>query len=199
MHWIDPDCLPEMKGNVERFIMNLDGEIDGLVLNGGTNEATLVHVPPHLGANIEAAFQPGETVRIRGVCPRGTRMVAAVALIAADGRTVIDNGPEDKHHKKTPKTFPKSAAVKGLKVAGKVRLSLFAPKGELRGALLEDGTIVRIGPREAQRFSKLLQPGAAVAARGDGVETRHGRVVDGKEIGSDLENLEPAKSPKHHR
>jgi len=29
MHWIDPDCLPETKGKVERFILNPHGEIDG--------------------------------------------------------------------------------------------------------------------------------------------------------------------------
>ncbi len=29
MHWIDPDCLPEVKGTVERFLLNPHGEIDG--------------------------------------------------------------------------------------------------------------------------------------------------------------------------
>jgi hypothetical protein len=47
MHWVDPDCLPETKRNVERFLVNLDGEIDGVILNGAI-EAALIHVPPHL-------------------------------------------------------------------------------------------------------------------------------------------------------
>jgi hypothetical protein len=34
MHWMDRDYLPETKGNVERFIVNPDGEIDGVILNG---------------------------------------------------------------------------------------------------------------------------------------------------------------------
>ncbi len=195
MHWIDPDSLPETSGTLERYVMNGHGEIDGLVIANGRDDATLVHVPPHLGAEIEAVFHPGETVRVRGVRPRGTRMIAAVALFAADGRAVVDHGPDDKPHKdngrkQRPKDLPK------LLVAGVVRLSLHAPKGELRGALLQDGSIVRIGPKEAQRFADLLQPGAAVAVRGDGVETPYGRVVEGREIGSDVTALKHTKGPK---
>jgi hypothetical protein len=190
MHWIDPDSLPETSGTLERFVLNGHGEIDGLVIANGSDDATLVHVPPHLGAEIEAAFHPGEAVRVRGVRPRGTRMIAAVALFSADGRAVVDQGPHGrKKHPKAP-CQPKSA------VAGVVRLSLHAPKGELRGALLQDGSVVRIGAKEAQRFAELFQPGAAVAVRGDGLETPYGRVVEGREIGSDLAHLKPAKGPK---
>src|SRR5579871_6587238 len=56
MHWIDPDCLPETKGNVERFLVNHHGEIDGVVL-GDAAGVTLIHIPPHLSAEIEAAIQ----------------------------------------------------------------------------------------------------------------------------------------------
>ena len=37
---------------------------------------------------------------------------------------------------------------------GIVRLSLFGPKGELRGALLADGTSVRIGPPFSGQFAQ---------------------------------------------
>ena len=77
-----------------------------------------------------------------------------------------------------------------------VRLSLYAPKGELRGAILEDGSIVRIAPKEADRFAELLQPRASLAVRGEGIETPYGRVVESREIGSDLDSLVPAKGQK---
>jgi hypothetical protein len=60
------DCLPETKGNVERFIVNPDGEADGVILSGAI-EAALIHVPPHLSAEIEAGIQIGDSVRVRGV------------------------------------------------------------------------------------------------------------------------------------
>jgi hypothetical protein len=128
MHWIDPDCLPETQGNVERFVVNPHGEIDGIILNG-TAEATLVHVPPHLSAEIEAAIQIGDAVCVRRVRPRGVRMIAAVALTAADGRAIVDHGPKDKRDEESRRTHSQQPSrLKGLEVAGKVRLSLHAPK-----------------------------------------------------------------------
>jgi hypothetical protein len=196
MHWIDSDCLPETRGNVERFVANPHGEIDGIILSGST-EATLVHVPPHLSAEIEAAIQIGDAVCVRGVRPRGTRMIAAIALIAADGRAIVDRGPKDKRNEESRrKHSQRPSHLKDVKVAGKVRLSLHAPKGELRGVVLDDGSIIRIAPKEAHRFAEFLQPGASVAVRGEGIETPYGRVVEGKEIGSDLNSLTPMKGQK---
>jgi hypothetical protein len=87
-------------------------------------------------------------------------------------------------------------AVLTFTLTPQVRLSLYAPKGELRGAILEDGSIVRIAPKEADRFAELLQPGASLAVRGEGIETPYGRVVESREIGSDLDSLVPAKGQK---
>jgi hypothetical protein len=196
MHWIDPECLPETKGKVERFLTNPHGEIDGLVLNGKSG-TTLVHVPPHMGVDIEDAIEPGEDISVRGVRPRGCDMIAAVALIASDGHSIIDLGPDHKPPHQSRKSPASGKHAKGLSVVGKVRISLHAPKGELRGALLGNGTVVRIGPKEAKRFRELLQPGASLAVRGDGMETPYGTVVDAKQIGPDLEHLYPAKGPKH--
>jgi hypothetical protein len=84
------------------FLVNPDGEIDGVILIGAI-EAALVHVPPHLSAEIEAGFQIGDAVRVRGVRLRGTSMIVAIALIAADGRTIIDQGSPGKQDEKLRK------------------------------------------------------------------------------------------------
>ncbi len=199
MHWIDPDCLPKTSGKVERFVTNAHGEIDGLVLNGSDNGATLVHVPPHMGAAIEASIQLGDSIAVCGVRPRGAAMIVAVALTTADGRSIADNGPGHEPEDGSRKSLAQSNLANGVTLAGKVRLPLHGPKGELRGALLEDGGIVRIAPNEAKRFAKLLQSGASVAARGEGVETPYGWVVGAKEIGDAPHNLKPIKESKHPR
>jgi hypothetical protein len=51
--------------------------------------------------------------------------------------------------------------------AGVVERSLHGPKGEVRGALLQDGTIVRFPPREAAAMAGLLSPGAYLVALGE--------------------------------
>jgi hypothetical protein len=191
MHWIDPDYLPEAHGNVERFVANAHGEIDGIILSGPT-EATLIHVPPHLSTDLQAAIQIGDAVCVRGVRPRGTRMIAAVALISAEGRMIIDRGPKDKQDEEVRRMHSqRPSRPEDVEVAGKVRLLLHAPKGELRGAILDDGSIIRIAPKEALRFVEFLQPGVSVAVRGEGIETPYGRVVECREIGSSLDSLMP--------
>lgn len=127
---------------------------------------------------------------IRSACAaRGAKLLAAVSVTTAGGREIIDEGPD--HDREHPKVKHEPMSVQD-----RVELSLFGPKGELRGALLSDGTVLRIGPREAGHFAALLARGAKVAARGDGLQTKHGRVIHAREIGPDPERLKPLKKPK---
>jgi hypothetical protein len=146
MHWIDHDFLPDIGGTVERFIVNHHGEIDGLVLEYEPDRFELVHLPPHLGPEITAAIKRGDAVRVRGIRPRGADMISAVAIIASDDRLILDNGPG---HEIEPKPKRLHEKTKRSEVAGVVRMSLFGPKGELRGALLENGDVIRVVPKEA--------------------------------------------------
>jgi hypothetical protein len=195
MHWIDHDFLPAIAGTVERFIINPKGEIDGLVLMYDRDRFLLVHVPPHLDPDVESLIKRGDKIHVRGLRPRGADMVAAVSLTAADGTAIVDNGPD--HASKGPDDAPEHEPSR-IEIAGIVRMSLYGPKGDLRGALLEDGSIVRIGPKEAAAFADLLRPRAGIAVRGEGIETPHGRAVAAKEIGTSFGELRPVKKLKHH-
>jgi hypothetical protein len=190
MHWIDPDSLPEVAGTLERFVLNSHGEVDGFVMNGQTQTPILVHTPPHMEGEVTRNAKVGDKLRVRGVRPRDADVLAAVAVTGESGRQIVDKGPD--HDRKHPKIEHQK-----MQLEGTVRLSLFGPKGELRGALLADGTIIRIGPKEAEQLTKLLMPGTRIAVSGDGVETQHGRVVQAKEIGSEMDDLRPIKGPKH--
>jgi len=190
MHWIDPNSLPEVAGTLERFVLNPHGEVDGFVMNGQMQTPILVHTPPHLEGELTGNVKAGDKIRVRGVRPRGADVLAAVAVTGESGRQIVDKGPD--HDRKHPKIEHQK-----MQLEGTVRLSLFGPKGELRGALLADGTIIRIAPKEAEHLTKLLIPGAKIAVSGDGIETQHGRVVQASEIGSGMDDLRPIKGPKH--
>jgi hypothetical protein len=194
MHWIDPNCLPETQGAVEGFIVNRHGEIDGLLLAGPRPTSLLVCLPPHLTDTIGSQIKCGDTIRVRGVRPRRADVVAAVALTAGNGTVIVDDGPgrEDEHKPRHRDARPQRMEAKGV-----VQLSLYAPKGELRGALLKDDMIIRIGTKEAASFAKLLCPGASVAVRGEGLHTQHGRVLVAEEIGPDWGSMKPTATPKH--
>ncbi|MBC9879585.1 hypothetical protein G8O24_19780 [Bradyrhizobium sp. INPA01-394B] len=188
MHWIDPDSLPEVAGTFERFVLNPHGEVDGFVMRD-KQTTILVHTPPHMDGELTRHLARGDKVRVRGVRPRGAQLLAAVSVTTAGGRDIVDEGPD--HDRKHPKVKHEP-----MSVHDRVELSLFGPKGELRGALLSDGTVLRIGPKEAEHVAALLAPGAKLAARGDGLKTKHGRVIHALEIGPDPDRLKPVKKPK---
>jgi hypothetical protein len=194
MHWIDPNCLPETQGAVEGFIVNRHGEIDGLLLAGPRPSSLLVCMPPHLAASIEAQVKHGDTIRVRGVRPRQADIIAAVALTAGNGAVIVDDGPDREGELEPPH---RDGKPQRMEAEGVVRLALHGPKGELRGTLLQDGTIIRIGAKEAASIPELLCPGASVAVRGEGLGTKHGRVIAAEEIGLDKHGMKPAAAPKH--
>jgi hypothetical protein len=190
MHWIDPDHLPEITGTVDQFLVNKHGEADGFLLTDGDE----VHVPPHLSPRLLHDVRPGSQVKVRGVRPRGVRMVAAVAIDTAKGR-IFDEGPDAR---KEDAAFEK-AKHGPMSVQGIVKRSIHGPKGETRGAVLEDGRIIRLPPHEAERFSALLTQGAKIVAVGEGATTSFGAVVEAREIGACAETMKAVgpKNPKH--
>jgi hypothetical protein len=169
MHWIDPEFLPEIEGTLERFMLNPKGEIDGLVVTDETH----VHVAPK---SCCSGFVASARAGPRWLRPHGSPTRAAARLSTMARKKKKDSA---------------SATVKppAVEAAGTVRLSLYPPKSMLRGGLLADGMIVRVRTKQAQRFERLLRPQAALAVRGNGLETRFGRVIDAMEIGTDLASL----------
>jgi hypothetical protein len=181
MHWIDPQSLPAVEGTATQLIMNRDGELDGLLLTRA-GETRLVHFPPHMGGEVERTIGVGSAVTVFGVRPRGAEVIAAVSLMTGSGAVIIDRGPMNRHAESA------SAGDRdvryGVEAAGCVRISLFGPKGELRGAILEDGTVIRMGKKEAARFAHLLRPGAFLAARGAAIVCGHGTMLDVAVLGA---------------
>ena len=142
MHWIDPNHLPETSGVVDCFLLNGEGEADGLVLKDGTE----VHFPPHMGSDILAAVRPGSTVQVRGVRPRGVAMVAAVSIAPEEGARIVDTGPPNDDGARKAARKRAHARRTNMEAHGVVRQLLHGPKGEVRGVLLEDGRSGRFPP-----------------------------------------------------
>ncbi len=198
MHWLDPDYLPEISGTFERFLLNPHGDTDGMILADGTE----VHFSPQMSAELCATIRPGEKpdISIRGVRPRGSALIAAVAIETMDGKRVVDNGPPKKHAEKEKlgKQDPKPKHEK-MRAEGRICHVLHGPKGEARGALLEDGTIIRIPAHEAERLAHLLAPGQRLAVGGEGLTSELGTVIEARQVGPSADELEPLKpkKPKH--
>jgi hypothetical protein len=198
MHWLDPDYLPEHSGTFERFLLNPHGETDGMILSDGTE----VHFPPHLSAEMLTAIRLGTKpkVKVRGVRPRGSELIAAVA-IDTDGKRILDRGPDKGRDGKKKDQHAATSLRSPLQVEGIVRCVLHGPKGETRGVLLEDGTSIRFPPHEAEHIARLLSKGRKLAAGGDGLESTLGTVIEARVIGPSMDDLHTIKhkKPKHDK
>lgn len=71
----------------------------------------------------------------------------------------------------------------------RVRIALHGPRGDINGALLDDGTILLLPPSEAYRFASLLQPGQPLVAEGTATVTALGKVIEAQQIGASRDQL----------
>jgi hypothetical protein len=191
----DVSQLPETKGTVKQFTLTPHGDVDGLILGDGTE----VKLPPRLTAQIVFAIRPGDAVTIRGLRARALPLVDAASVTNdATGATVVDRGRSD----------GAGGAASQQVVSGKVSAPLHGKRGEVNGALLENGTVLRMPPPEAARMQALLQAGQTVAVRGASLETPLGTVIEVGAIGPSPDQLSelavrPPKGrkggPKHDR
>jgi hypothetical protein len=173
--------LPVVRGKIAQYSLTPRGDVDGLILTDGTE----VHLPPHLGTQLVFAVKPGDEVTIHGLRARAIPMVQTMSVSNdATGNTVTDNGPGGSRD-----------AQQVLTVQGRIKAQLHGPQGEPNGALLEDGTIVRLPPPEADRLASELTPGASLYVEGDGFAGPLGRIIAARSLGPDPTQLTQIASP----
>lgn len=180
----DPSQLPATRGSVSAYSLTPRGDVDGLILADGTE----VHLPPHLGTQLVFAVKPGDAVTIHGLRARAIPMVQAMSVSNdVTGKTVTDDGQAGPHG-------PRGNQQK-LTAEGRIKSQLHGPRGELNGALLEDGTIVRLPPPEALRLAAKLTPGAMLYVEGDGFAGLLGRVIAAQSLGPNPAQLAQIAAP----
>jgi hypothetical protein len=166
----DPTQLPATRGTVKQYTLTPRGDVDGLILSDGTE----VKLPPHLTGQIVFAIRPGDAVTIRGLKALALALVDAASVTNdATGATVVDTGPPG---------GPNRWATQQT-ISGRIAAALHGKRGEVNGALLDAGIILRLPPSEAERLQAWLQPGQTVAVRGVSLVTALGTVIDVRAIG----------------
>ena len=140
---------------------------------------------PHLTTQFASAVRVGDTVTVQGYRSSYVPLIVAASITDANtGQTVVDSGPPPPGSRPPPP--PPGMPAPGAQqttVQGKVQMPLYGPRGDLNGALLADGTIVRIGPMEAYQVASLLNPGQTLAVQGWGLTTSYGKVVEAQAVG----------------
>jgi hypothetical protein len=182
----DTSQLPETRGTVKQYTLTPRGDVDGLILNDGTE----VKLPPHLTAQVVFAIHPGDEISIRGLRARAIALVDASSVTnMASGKSVVDNGPPD---------GPGRRATEQT-ISGRIGTLLHGKRGEVNGAILDDGTELRLPPPEADRLADWLRPGQTVSVRGDLLDTALGKIVDVRAMGTSPDRLSEVAGPRPPR
>ena len=183
----DPQQVPATQGQVDAYSLTPRGDVDGVILKDGTQ----VHMPPHLGARLVQAVKPGDAVTIRGLKAQALPVIQALSITGdASGQTVVDTGPP------AGPPQPLTMSFQWVTASGRVREPLYGPRGDMNGALLDDGTQVHLPPNQASTLGAGLQAGQTLAAQGYGVAGAYGRSLDAQQIGASPAQLVQVGPPR---
>ena len=183
----DPQQLPAIQGQVAQYSLTPRGDVDGVILQDGTQ----VHLPPHLGSQLVQAVKPGDTVTIRGLKAQALPLIQALSITSEkSGQAVVDSGPP------AMPPQPLAMAYQWLNVQGRVREPLYGPRGDMNGALLDDGTQIHLPPDQAWTLGQELQTGRTLIAQGYGVTGAYGRSLDAQQIGESATQLVQVGPPR---
>jgi hypothetical protein len=177
-----------MQGTVRSLTTAPRGEVDGAVLEDGT----VIHWPPHLEDRFRDLAARGERIRVTGrmeTGPRGDTHFEVRSLTNVRTKTTRENddgpppppppGRSGRPGPRGPRERDRFARAEAKTVEGKVRSLTTAPRGEIDGAVLEDGTVIHWPPHLEDRFGDL-------AARGERIRVT-GRMETGPEGDTHLE------------
>lgn len=172
-----PAVSGELSGQVERFMLNPHGEVDGVILSSGA----LVRFPPHMSEQLVQAVSPGDTIQALGRPePNGQDLKAYRIVNRNSGATVVESPPEWTGHRGG--RHRRDAAMQPMSAEGTVQRLLTGRHGETHGVILDDGVIVRF-PRHLHYAGGSMQVGQSFSATGYGSRTRYGAAMEAETIG----------------
>lgn len=180
MPWLNDEQMPHVTSSVERFLINPDGNADGMILLNGVE----VYFAPYLSSAVLAAVEVGDRITVYGVLPMAEPMIVAAVIEAENGTRIEDCGlPTRKCPGMEVKQRIKQRERSRLQVEALVRRILHGPTGETRGVLLDDGTTVVLPFQQDDDLSELLSPASWLTVRGAGLVTEIGTAIEADEIG----------------
>lgn len=175
----DTDQLPAFHGKVASYSLTPRDEVDGLILDDGTE----VHISPRLSSELVFAVKPGDAVTVHGLKASAEPMVQALSIANDSSGVKINDTVQPSAAQDRPVFTP----PRMMEARGRVKMTLHAPDGRVDGALLEDGTFIRFAPGYNPPGVDCLAAGKDIIATGTGTSSLLGRVMETRSIAPDTE------------
>ena len=176
-----------LHGVVRQYLVNEFGDTEGLIAEDGTQ----VRFPVHMGADLVATLKPHDAFVAEG--DGAPALGFRAYTLGKPGRTPLTEarpspgaGPLSTHGVRHGAPGPMDAA-------GAIVFLLHAPRGEVDGVLLADGTIVRLSPRGRRVAATRLVVGTWLRATGLGSSNAYGRCLRADHLGFGDDAIAPVE------
>ncbi len=182
-------------GKVERYLLNPEGLVDGLMLSNGLQ----VKFPPHMTNSLITTVKVGDSIKVVGDSGIPSSLAQEIHAFSITNtttqRTVVNQPPAD------PPPSP-SNSYSNLSVEGTAQHWLVGHRGEIKGIILSSGAQVRFPPHVGDQLFNTAKLGASIQAQGFGTSTNYGQVLEvtSLKVNGQPINLYPAGFwPKKHK
>ncbi len=166
-----PDNNSNFTGNIQSYLLNREGLVDGLLLDNGIQ----VKFPPHLSERLIEIAQIGSQISVQGnpgVPTNFGQEVKAYSIAnVATGERVVEQPPLNKQ----PRGYRE---YNSLTATGNVEQWLVGRRGEIKGMILSSGTQVKFPPHIGDRLAFMAQDNAEIEVEGFGIENDYGKVIE---------------------
>ncbi|HJT22305.1 MAG TPA: hypothetical protein VJ746_17670 [Nitrospira sp.] len=168
---------PVAEGIVDRYLLHPRGDVNGLLLRDGSQ----MHVTSRAANQLTKMIRPGDHVRVHG------RRASDSSLVKADVITNMTKGVSFTVPYRLDLPIPPAEdqpILNEMRAGGTIQVLLYDHlKGVVNGAVLSDGTQIRLPPDVGDRFHASLQRDMDVRVEGYGTETDYGRALEATAIG----------------
>jgi hypothetical protein len=171
-------------GTVQKYLLNPEGRVDGLLLNNGLQ----VKFPPHLSDQLTNLIAPNAEVSITGKPGTPTRFGQEIRAIQITNRqtqqTIAAQPPT------TPPSPPaNSTSYTNLSAEGTTQHWLVGHRGELNGLILSSGVEVKFPPHVGEQLVNLIQGNDKVEVQGFGSRNSYGKVIEATQLTVNGQNI----------
>ncbi len=159
-------------GNVERYLLNKEGLVDGLLLSDGKQ----VKFPSHLSEQIVAAIKPKDSVEVIGKLGTPSvygQEIEARTVTNTQTKAIVAKQPKPKGRKK-----PEPTDLVTRNIEDSVQHWLVNDKAEIKGAVLTSGTQVKFAKPLGKSLKEVAKIGSQIKADGVGKQTSYGDIVE---------------------
>ncbi len=165
----DPNQLPAVQGIVSQYILDSDGDVAGLMLDGGTE----VQANTRNTSELVLVARPGDHVTVHGLKAHAEPMMLAMSITNDTTHAILLT-------RSRSRSYDRDAPIEA---SGPIKAQLHDSEGEVDGILLADGTVVNLPLSDIERRGQQLAVGQTIYASGSGASNLLGRVIAARVLG----------------